>query len=111
MTIEKAVSSLKNKYFSLEINDVRVDVLDSENNWITYLDYFDDFDSEEDCADDIFFFCKVANECSTELETANFLAYQFGVIVRADITKERAYELFGDDYTNMIGNIPIIVRE
>ena len=69
-----------NPYISLFFHDGRVDVLDSDEEYVDYICYQEDFETDDELIREVAEFAGCANKCKTDAETAEFLKYQFGVI-------------------------------
>ena len=54
--------------------------LDSDEEYVDYICYQEDFETDDELIREVAEFAGCANKCKTDAETAEFLKYQFGVI-------------------------------
>ena len=100
-----------NPYISLFFHDGRVDVLDSDGEYVDYICYQEDFETDDELIREVAEFASYANKCKTDAETVAFLKYQFGVIPVQNADIPVLSSEYGREFMCRIGTAAVIVKE
>ena len=92
-------------------HDCRVDVLDSDEEYVDYICYQEDFETDDELIREVAEFAGCANKCKTDAETAEFLKYQFGVIPIQNADIPALSSEYGREFVCRIGTAAVIVKE
>ena len=100
-----------NPYIRLFFHDGRVDVLDSDGEYVDYICYQEDFETDDELIREVAEFASYANKCKTDAETVAFLKYQFGVIPVQNADIPVLSSEYGREFVCRIGTAAVIVKE